>query len=66
MRSAHRPERDVQLKPGDATRVVTSTGVRKCDQSQDIRAESYPLTGVGHTTKVASSDQSWAYDRSRA
>jgi hypothetical protein len=34
------------------------------DRSQEIRPESYLLTGVGHTTRVASSDQSQAYDQS--
>jgi hypothetical protein len=32
--------------------VVTSIKVRKCDRSQDIRLESYLLTGVGHATEV--------------
>jgi hypothetical protein len=32
--------------------VVTSTRVRKCDRSWDIRPESYLPTGVGHPTEV--------------
>jgi hypothetical protein len=32
--------------------VVMLTGVKKGDQSQDIRPESYLPTAVGHATKV--------------
>jgi hypothetical protein len=56
--------RDARLESGDTTGFVTSIGVEKCDPSQDIRSESYLSTRVGHTTGVASSDQSRAYDRS--
>jgi hypothetical protein len=38
--------RDTQPELGDMTGVVTSTGVRKCNQSRDIRPESYLPTGV--------------------
>jgi hypothetical protein len=50
-----------------STRVMTSTKVRKCDQSWDILPESYHLTGVvrtigvRHTTGVASSDWSQVF-----
>jgi hypothetical protein len=43
----------VRPKSGDTIGVVTLTRVEKCDQSRDIQLESYLLTGVGHTTKVA-------------
>jgi hypothetical protein len=49
---------DAWPESGDMTRVTTSTGVRKCDQSRDIRLESCLPTGVGHMTEVASSDRS--------
>jgi hypothetical protein len=64
--------RDAWLESRDTTRVVTSIGVRKCDQSYVFRSESsiqpesrLPIR-VGHTTGVASFDRSWAYDQSRA
>jgi hypothetical protein len=37
----------------DTSRVMTSTRIRECEQSQDIRPESYLATGVGHMTEVA-------------
>jgi hypothetical protein len=43
----------VQPKSGDTSKIVTSTGVGKGDQSLDIRPESYLPTGVGHATEVA-------------
>jgi hypothetical protein len=42
----------VRSESGDTTEIVTSTRVRKCNQSQDIRSESYLLTGVRHMTEV--------------
>jgi hypothetical protein len=47
---------DAWSESGDTTGVMTSTGVRKCDRSQDIRLESYIPIGVGHTIGVVSSD----------
>jgi hypothetical protein len=44
--------RDAQLELGETSEVVTSSGVRKCDWSRDIRLESYLPTGVGHATNV--------------
>jgi hypothetical protein len=51
--------RDARPESGDTIEV------RKCAWSQDIWPESYLLTGVGHTTRVVSSDRSQAYDQSR-
>jgi hypothetical protein len=56
---------DAGPESGDTTRVVMSTVVRKCDWSWDIRPESYHPIGVSHTTEVASSDRTRAYDQSR-
>jgi hypothetical protein len=58
--------RDARPESGDMIGVMTSTGIGKYIWSQDIQLESYLLIGVGHTTRVASSNQSWAYDRSQA
>jgi hypothetical protein len=44
---------DAQPESGETSKVVMSTGVGKCNWSQDIRPESYLLIGVGHTTEVA-------------
>jgi hypothetical protein len=38
---------------------------RDIDQNQEVRPESGYTTGVGHTTEVASSNRSQAYDWSR-
>jgi hypothetical protein len=54
--------RDEWPESGDTTKVVMLTGVRKWDQSQYIRSESCLPTGVGHTTRVTSSDRSRSYD----
>jgi hypothetical protein len=43
----------MQPEPGETSKVVMSTGVRKYDRSRDIRSESYLLTRVGHATDVA-------------
>jgi hypothetical protein len=43
---------DAQPESGETSEVVTSTGVRKCDRSQDIWLESYLPIGVRHATKV--------------
>jgi hypothetical protein len=37
----------MQPEPGETSKVVMSTGVRKYDRSRDIRSESYLLTRVG-------------------
>jgi hypothetical protein len=58
--------RDARPESGDMIGVMTSTGIGKYIWSQDIQLESYLLIRVGHTTRVASSDQSWAYDQSQA
>jgi hypothetical protein len=43
---------DAWLKSGDTTGVVTSTGIKKCIRSRDIRPESCLSTRVEHTTGV--------------
>jgi hypothetical protein len=45
--------RDAQPELGETSEVVTSTGVRKCDQSRDKRPKSYLPTRVGHAIEVA-------------
>jgi hypothetical protein len=53
---------DLRLELGYMTGVVTSTEVSKCDQSRDIRSESYLPIRVGHTIGVTLSEQSHTYD----
>jgi hypothetical protein len=57
--------RDARLESGDTTDVAMLIVVGTCDQSRDIRPESYLPTRIEHTTGITSFDQSRAYDQSR-